>query len=85
VIKVRAMGVARSLMGAERDIALHEGGTVGELIGLLPKDVRDIAARRELCVMIDGVDSSARQGMATPLHDGSVVILIPFAHGGSMF
>jgi molybdopterin converting factor small subunit len=82
LIRVRALGVAKSLMGGTREIEIEEGSYVRDLLTLLPQGLKDMAARNELSIMVGGADISAREGLETRLHDGDEVIVLPFAHGG---
>jgi molybdopterin converting factor small subunit len=82
LIKVRALGVAKSFMGDTQQIDIEEGASVGELLMLLPKQLREMATRSELSIIVGGADVSAKEGLATRLHDGDEVIVLPFAHGG---
>ncbi len=82
--RVQALGVARSYMKAETFLPFPDGATVDELLQHLPDQIREMVAKREVCILIDGVDSSARDGLRTRIEDGSTVTIIPFAHGGSL-
>ncbi len=82
MIKVRALGVARSFMGDSREIDIEEGASIGELLSMLPAELNEMANRNELSIMVGGADVSAKEGLATRLHDGDEVIVLPFAHGG---
>jgi len=82
LIKVRALGVARSFMGDSQEISIEDGASVRELLRLLPEELNEMAARNELSIIVGGVDVSAKEGLATRLHDGDEVIVLPFAHGG---
>jgi molybdopterin converting factor small subunit len=82
VIRVKALGVAKSLIGDSIDIDVAEGTSVRDLLALLPKAIGEMANRNELSIMVGGADVSARDGLATELHQGDEVIVLPFAHGG---
>jgi len=82
LIKVRALGVAKRFMEDSQEIDIEEGASVGELLRLLPEELNEMATRKELNIIVGGADISAKEGLATRLHDGDEVIVFPFAHGG---
>jgi len=69
-------------MEATRKVDLGGGATVGEVLDALPEGVREMAARKELSIMVNGADVSTRDGLSTNLQEGDEVVLLPFAHGG---
>ena len=69
-------------MGDSQEISIEDGASVRELLRLLPEELNEMAARNELSIIVGGVDVSAKEGLATRLHDGDEVIVLPFAHGG---
>jgi molybdopterin converting factor small subunit len=81
-ITVRALGIARSFMDGTAKVNLQDGATVEELLRELPLGLQGLAARKELTVIVNGGDISAKGGFSTPLHDGDQVFLLPLAHGG---
>jgi molybdopterin converting factor small subunit len=79
---VRALGVARSYVEGIVHLDLKGNATVEEVLKSLPNEIQELAEHRELSVMVNGADISAREGLSTSLQDGDEVTLLPFAHGG---
>jgi molybdopterin converting factor small subunit len=82
LIVVKALGVARSFMDDSQRVDLREGSTVEDVLKALPLALQELAAKRELGILINGADISTKEETLTRLHDGDVVVLLPFAHGG---
>jgi len=74
--------VARSFMEGSSEVDIADGATVEEFLRLLPREVREIAQRKELSILVNDAEVSAKEGLATHLHDGDELILFPIAHGG---
>ena len=79
---MKALGVARSFMEKSTSLDLAEGATVEEALKMLPTNLQEMADRKELSIMVNGADVSAREGLSTRLHGGDELALFPFAHGG---
>ncbi|HVP22845.1 MAG TPA: MoaD/ThiS family protein [Conexivisphaerales archaeon] len=83
MITVRALGVAKGLMGPILKLDVDGGSTVKDVVKMLPEGLQEMAERKELSLMVNGADVSTLDGAATELKDGDELVLLPFAHGGS--
>jgi len=70
-------------MDGTAKVNLRDGASVEELLRELPIGLQELAARKELTVIVNGGDVSAKGGSSTSLHDGDQIFLLPLAHGGS--
>jgi molybdopterin converting factor small subunit len=86
---IRIPPMLRSETGGEREVRAA-GTTVGELLddlinrfpGLRPQLVDDDEIAPYVNVYLEGEDVRTLDGLETPVHDGSTVILLPAMAGG---
>jgi sulfur-carrier protein len=86
---VRIPPMLRTETGGEREVRVA-GTTVGELLddlmsrfpGLRPQLVDDDEIAPYVNVYVEGEDVRTLDGLETPVHDGSTVILLPAMAGG---
>jgi molybdopterin converting factor small subunit len=86
---IRIPPMLRSETGGEREVRAA-GTTVGELLddlinrfpGLRPQLVDDDEIAPYVYVYVGGEDVRTLDGLETPVHDGSTVILLPAMAGG---
>jgi molybdopterin converting factor small subunit len=86
---VRIPPMLRTETGGEREVRAA-GTTVGELLddlinrfpGLRPQLVDDDEIAPYVNVYLEGEDVRTLDGLETPVHDGSTVILLPAMAGG---
>jgi molybdopterin synthase sulfur carrier subunit len=76
-------------LGRERDVAVGESATVGDVLALLcdsPERRREIFAGEELkphlVVMLNGVHVQSLKGLSTPLSPGDTLAIFPIMGGG---
>lgn len=74
--------MARSATGAKAEVPYKEGMTVRGLLEALPPEVKELAQRKEITVIINGSDISVKGGLEARLRDGDEVVLLPLVHGG---
>jgi molybdopterin converting factor small subunit len=82
LLRVRALGVARSFMEEKREVPYARRMTLKDLLALLPEEIRGMAERRELAVIVNGTEVTSTGGLEVELEDGEEVVLLPYAHGG---
>jgi molybdopterin synthase sulfur carrier subunit len=86
---VRIQPMLRTETGGEREVRAS-GGTVRELLddlmsrfpGLRPQLVDEDEIAPYVNVYLEGEDVRTLDGLETPVHDGSTVILLPAMAGG---
>lgn len=92
-VRVHLPAALRPLAGERADLALDliDGATLQDLLNrlrdaqpALERRVRDERGqlRRYVNVYVDGVDVRDAAAQATPLHEGSEVLVIPSVAGG---
>mgnify|MGYP005671317693 CR=1 FL=1 len=92
-VDVRLMGGLREAAGVpEIALAVEEGSSLGDAIGALVElfpAVGDALIDGVLgsyapnaLILVDGVEAGNLEGEATPLRDGSTLVLLPVTHGG---
>jgi molybdopterin synthase sulfur carrier subunit len=71
-------------------VLLDGPARVDEALGGLPAGVRDRildeqgAVRAHVNVFVDGTSIREKEGLATPLRDGSLIFVIPAISGGAV-
>ena len=90
-VEVVLPGVLADLAGGAKHLRVDGGGTLRELLDTLAADhplldrrIRDEAGvlRRFVNVYVDGDDVRFQGGLATPVHDGAEVQVLPSVAGG---
>lgn len=83
LIRIKALGGLPALIG-RRELALdRESMRVKDLFDLIAADRQAaLLDSSNTLVLVDGVEISALEGEETMIRAGSVVLLIPVAHGG---
>lgn len=90
-VQVRVPTVLRPRVGGQAVLAA-EGATVGEVLGFLAAAHPGFGPlvleangtlKRFLNVFLDDEDVRYRQGMDTPVPDGSTLVILPAVAGGS--
>lgn len=92
-IKVRLLGVFRSLAGKDQVQLKLEHATIGDVIKALAESL-PVDAQRMLIdpdlndprpnalILLNGREINVLEGLETKVSDGDEVTLIPVAHGG---
>ena len=85
MITIKLLGGAKKSFGTESVTAQLDSVTLEELVGYLlsvkPKDTMDLDTKNVL-IAVNGVDSSALDGLKTIVRSGDSVSIIPVIHGG---
>ena len=86
MIKVRFVGGAKKSFSTDELELDYDGITIetllAKLVELKPENTPDLDTRNVL-IAINGVDSSAREGLETKITKDDLVSIIPVIHGGS--
>ena len=91
-LKIRMLGVLRETGSKEQKIDIVEGATIDSVIrSLMTKDesLEGLLWDKEVdsplpnaLIMLDGVEVSNLEGMATPVKQGQELVLLSVVHGG---
>lgn len=86
MLSIKFLGGAKKSFGTDSMQLSLDGITIGtlldHLVSVKPKDTIEIDTKNIL-VAVNGVDSSALDGLKTVLHQGDTITIIPIIHGGS--
>ena len=86
MIEVKFFGGAKKSFDNDNITIKQDGLTIKDLLSYLmknkPKDTPDLDVEN-LLIAINGIDSSAKDGLYTKLNAGDTVSIIPIIHGGS--